>query len=477
MKKIAYYFLLIGLISFGAHCNRSSNGSTKPSENNDEKLQVASWVTTGNQASLLQKQNLIFNGTYNASFPTITINESTQFQTVDGFGYTLTGGSALLINQLSADKKAALLQELFGNGSNDISVNYLRLSIGASDLDTAPFSYNDLPLGQTDVNQNNFSIEPDKANLIPILKQILSINPLIKIIATPWSPPTWMKDNNSTIGGSLKPEYYTSYATYFVKYIKAMKNEGINIDAITPQNEPLHPGNNPSLFMTATQQLDFIKNHLGPAFKTNNINTKIVLYDHNLDRTDYPLSILNDAEARPYIDGTAFHLYAGEVQNMSIVHNAYPDKNLYFTEQWTGANGSFDGDLQWHIKNVIIGTMRNWSKIALEWNLANDPYYQPHTNGGCTECKGALTISNNSYSKNVAYYIIAHASKFIPQGSKRIESTDIANIPSVAFITPSGKKVLIAANAAANNYSFHLNYKNQSTTITMLPNSVATIVW
>ena len=170
--------------------------------------------------------------------------------------------------------------------------------------------------------------------------------------------------------------------------------------------------------MAAEEQSDFIKNHLGPVFKKSGISTKLILYDHNADHPEYPLSILADSAANVYIDGTAFHLYNGDISVLSGIHDRFPDKSLYFTEQWTGAKGLFGGDLIWHIKNIIIGSMRNWSKIALEWNLANDPAYAMHTPGGCTECKGALTISGNDIKKNVSYYIIAHISKFVPAGSR-----------------------------------------------------------
>lgn len=243
-----------------------------------------------------------------------------------------------------------MLQDLFGTKENSISISYLRISIGASDLNESVFSYNDLPEGQTDVNLSQFSLAPDKTDLIPLLKEILSINPAIKIMGSPWSPPVWMKDNNSSVGGSLQPQYYGVYAQYFVKYIQEMKAEGIEIDAITPQNEPLHPGNNPSLLMTAPQQTDFIKNHLGPAFQSANIDTKIIIYDHNCDKPEYPISVLNDAGAKSFISGSAFHLYAGDISALSTVHNAHPDKDVYFTEQYTPSDGNFQGDLKWHLK-------------------------------------------------------------------------------------------------------------------------------
>lgn len=477
-RRFSWWLTFVGLISFGAHCNKNSNGGTTPPTTPPTIVnEIDAWTTKADQTALLNKKTtaIAFSEASNI-YPTIEVDSTNQFQTVDGFGYTLTGGSAMLINNMDATTRDNLLNELFGAASNAIGVSFLRISMGASDLDASVFSYNDLPTGQTDIEQTKFSIAADRIHLIPILKKALTINPAIKIIATPWSPPTWMKDNNSTIGGSLKPEYYHSYATYFVKYIQTMKAEGIDIYAITPQNEPLHPGNNPSMYMTAEQQRDFIKNSLGPAFATAGITTKIIVYDHNLDRPDYPITILNDAAAKQYVDGSAFHLYAGGVSAMSEVHNAHPDRNVYFTEQWTGSTGTFDGDLQWHIKNVIIGTTRNWSKIALEWNLANDPSYGPHTPGGCTQCKGALTISGSSFTRNVAYYIIAHTSKFVPQGSKRIASTESSSLPNVAFVTPSGKKVLIVLNEGGAN-TFNIKYKGKWALIPIEAKSVMTLTW
>lgn len=441
--------------------------------------QMDFWLTKGNQSILLQKQpgNLTFGNSTN-TYANIEVDESKTFQTIDGFGYTLTGGSAQVINQLSAQKRQELLKELFGNDANGIAINYLRLSIGASDLNAAPFTYNDLPNGQTDVTLSKFSLTPDQADVIPMLKEIIAINPSIKIMATPWSPPVWMKDNNSFVGGSLKPEFYNVYAKYFVKYIQAMKAEGITIDAITPQNEPLHPGNNPSMLMLAQQQADFIKNHLGPEFKAANLSTKIVAYDHNCNKPEYPIAVLGDTGANPFVDGSAFHLYEGDISALETVHNAFPNKNIYFTEQYTSSTGSFSGDLKWHVKNVIIGSMRNWSKTALEWNLANNASFGPNTPGGCTTCKGALTInSSDSFTRNVGYYIIAHASKFVPTGSVRIASNNSGNLNTVAFKTPAGKKVLLVENDGETTTLFNIKYNGTWITTSLEGNSVGTYIW
>lgn len=478
-KIILGGLLLVAAVSLHSNCSKGSEQSNAPVDPPPAAAEnITAWITTGNKTSLLQQQSALipFSAAASGTLPTIDVDSTVTYQTVDGFGYTLTGGSAYLINKLPAAQRLALLQEFFGNAGASIGVSYLRISIGASDLSQEVFSYNDLPSGQTDINLTNFSLSKDTVDLIPVLKEILQINPAIKIMGSPWSAPVWMKDNNSSIGGSLKPQYYGVYANYFVKYIQAMKAKGINIDAVTIQNEPQHGGNNPSMVMSAAQQAEFVKSNLGPAFAAAGIATKIIVWDHNCDNPNYPITVLNDANAKKYIDGSAFHLYAGDISALSAVRAAHPDKNLYFTEQWTGANGSFDGDLKWHVKNVIIGSMLNNSKVALEWNLANDPTYGPHTPGGCTECKGAITL-DGTIVRNVAYYIIAHASKFIPAGSVRIESSVIGAVYNATFLTPSGKKVMIAVNDAAGAVTFRIKFKGKQATATLAGGAVATYVW
>ncbi len=472
--KFKLFIIFLFTLFFCGDCSKKSNNNPPTqSPTND----VDMWLTKPDQTVLLQKQSTILSYTATSNnYPSIDVDSTITYQTIDGFGYTLTGGSAYLINRLGTVERASLLNELFGSSTNSIGISYLRISIGASDLNASVFSYNDMPAGQTDPTLTNFSLSQDTVDLIPVLKQILTINPGIQILGSPWSPPVWMKDNGSTVGGSLQPQYYSAYAQYFVKYIQAMKAKGITVNSITPQNEPQHGGNNPSMVLSAIQEADFIKNNLGPAFQAAGINTKIIIWDHNCDNPGYPIAILNDAAAKPFIDGSAFHLYAGDISALSSVHSAFPDKNLYFTEQWTGANDSFAGDLKWHIKNVIIGSMRNWSRNALEWNLASDGGYNPHTPGGCTECKGALTL-DGAINRNVSYYIIAHASKFVPPGSVRIGSNIAGNIFNAAFKTPGGKKVLIAVNDGNTVESFNIKFNGKWATTSLPAGGVATYVW
>jgi glucosylceramidase len=461
--------LLIMLLSFATvFCQ------IKPNSLNSK---VSYWVTNPNAGIYLKKQTTTLNfSTALNSNPTIIVDSTMQFQTMDGFGFAMTGGSAYLINSLASDSRSGLLKELFSNDSTSIGISYLRISIGASDLNSNVFSYDDIDPASVDTTLQFFSIKPDTYDLIPVLKSVTAINPNIKILACPWSAPAWMKSNKSAKGGSLLPHYFDAYARYFVKYIQTMKYNGITIDAITPQNEPLNPDNNPSMFMSAIDEASFVKSCLGPAFAKANIKTKIILFDHNCDLFTYPLIILSDPEARKYSDGSAFHLYGGDISALSTVHNAYPDKNVYFTEQWVGAPGNFANDLIWHVKNLIIGAPRNWSKNVLEWNLASDPDYNPHTVGGCGTCMGGLTIGTD-VTRNVSYYIVAHASKFVPMGSIRINSNLPDNLPNVAFLTPSGKKVLIVLNESSSTQTFNIQFNGKIITHTLAAGSVATYVW
>lgn len=477
MKRMKYILSALLLTFAGGiliSCENKKSGNEKAQA---ESVEV--WLTTPDKKNLFSQAPGLEFVEKQLDLPAIVIDRTERFQTVDGFGYTLTGGSAWLMHQmLSAENRAALIRELFSTDSTGIGVSYLRISVGASDLDARVFSYNDMPDGKTDPELKQFSIAPDETHLIPVLQEILAVDPSIKIMGSPWSAPAWMKTNNSPKGGSLKPQYYGAYAQYLVKYIEAMANAGITIDAITIQNEPENPKNNPSMVMTAEEQADFVKNHLGPAFQKSAIKTKIVVFDHNCDNPDYPIAILNDPEAKKWVDGSAFHLYLGEIEAMSKVHEAHPDKNLYFTEQWTSPEGSFNGDLKWHTKNLTIGAMRNWSRTVLEWNLAADPEFQPHTDdGGCTQCLGALTIDGNSITRNVSYYIIAHASKFVRPGSVRIASSILPGIPNVAFETPDERIVLIALNDSEDTKEFLLDDGSKIAHAVLEPGDVATYVW
>jgi glucosylceramidase len=438
------------------------------------------WLTNPDKSALFERQKspLALAATGNGN-PTIDVDEKQKFQTIDGFGFALTGGSAQHLIRMDAGHRSAILKELFATGETGIGVSYLRLTIGASDLNERVFTYDDMRDGQTDPEMSHFQLGPDREDVIPVMKEILKLNPKIKILASPWSAPAWMKTNNNSKGGALKPEFYDAYARYFVKYVQGMKAEGIHIDAITIQNEPLNPKNTPSMVMQAPEQAVFIKSHLGPAFKAAGIKTKIVLYDHNCDVPEYATAILADPEAARFVDGSGFHLYGGKIEAMSQVHDAYPGKSLYFTEQMvTGSVESKPSiNIAGPVRRLIIGATRNWSRNVLLWNLAADPKNNPHTdNGGCGMCQGAITIDGNVVSRNLAYYVVAHASKFVRPGSVRIASTSLDALPNVAFRTPGGKRVLVVVNAGQSPQTFNIR-NGQLMTATLNAGAVATYIW
>jgi glucosylceramidase len=469
-------------------------------------VEIEAWVTKPDRTMLFEKmpEKIFFSDRGRGRGLPIVIDDSHTMQSIDGFGFALTGGSAGLIMQMTPGERSKLIRDLFSSKDNHIGVSYIRLTIGSSDLNSFVFSYNDMKEGQTDFNMEKFDLGQDKKDVIPVMKEILKTAPGIKILASPWSPPAWMKTNGKVKAGSLKPECYQAYSKYFVKYIQEMKKEGIPIDAITIQNEPLNVNNTPSMRMSAAEQADFIKNHLGPAFTKASITAKIVLFDHNLDRPDYPLSILNDPDAARYVDGSGFHHYGGDLSAMTIIHNAYPDKNLYFTEQMvTERPGSTAIDVVSQVKRLIIGATKNWSRNVILWNFAANPLNDPHTDdGGCSMCQGAVTIDGDTVTRNVAYYVVAHASKFVTPGSVRIASTQNGDmsvsltndeerrevvrvatvennevLPNVAFRTPEGKIVLIVANDSNNTSSFRIQFRSQSATIRLNPGAVGTYVW
>ena len=460
------------------------SGNALASLRAQESGDVQLWLTNADKSARfeLQKPYLHFSkakGQESANELTIEINDHKIFQSVDGFGFALTGGSAQHLTHMDAAKRAALLRELFGADGKNIGISYLRISIGSSDLNDHVYSYDDMPVGQTDPELSKFNLDPDRTEVIPILKEILAINPKIEILGSPWSAPEWMKTNDNSKGGKLKTENYGTYAKFFVKYIQGMKAEGIKIAAITIQNEPLNDKNTPSMLMPAEEEALFIKDYLGPAFREARIRTKIILYDHNCDVPDYAISILKDPLAYRYVDGSGFHLYEGQIEAMSRVHDAFPHKNLYFTEYMAvEPTESARISIAKPVEGTFIGALQNWSRNVLLWNLAANSKFEPHTdNGGCPICQGAVTIDGDEVARNLAYYAMAHFSKLVRPGSVRIGSSSTAMLPNVAFKAPGGKTVLIVANDGKAEQGFDIRYHGRSFKTTLKEGSVGTYVW
>jgi glucosylceramidase len=445
---------------------------------------VSEWLTTPNRSSLLAeqpKQAIFHSAVGQPQANLIAVDDKQTYQTVDGFGFALTGGSAQLMMAMQGPERKALLKELFGTGAHDIGISYIRVTIGSSDMNQYVYTYDDMPAGQSDPMLRHFSLKPDASTVIPLLKEILAIDPSLKILATPWSAPAWMKTNGDVKGGSLKVENYNVYAQYLLRYLQSMEAAGIPIDAITMQNEPLNPKNTPSMVMTSDEQDQFLKSAFGPLLRGNALRTKIILFDHNCNHPDYPISILADPQAAQYAVGSGFHLYEGMISALSTVHDAFPEKNLYFTEQMVvDQPDATDLAIAEPLQRVLIGAMRNWSRNVLLWNLAADPHFGPHTsNGGCPMCEGAITLDGNSVHRNLAYYTVAQASKFVRPGSVRVASSpsDSEGLADVAFRTLNGHYALIVANSSDKAQSFAIVFHGQEADESLAPGAAATYTW
>jgi glucosylceramidase len=443
---------------------------------------VSVWETTTDQSQLLAPQaGATFNAGNGSASQTITINPSATYQSMTGFGASFTDSSAWLV--ANSPLRNQIMTKLF-DPANGIGLDFLRQPIGASDFSLSLFSYDDMPSGQTDPTLANFSIAHDNAYILPVLKQALSINPNITIMATPWSPPGWMKTSGSMIGGSLASGNYQAFAAYLTKFIQAYDAAGVPISLITPQNEPEYsPSNYPGATLTASQEASLIDS-LGPDLRNAGLSTKIIGYDHNWNDTSFPETVLGDPTAGPYTAGVAWHCYAGDPSAQTTVHNAYPNTGTYFTEcsgtQSSNPANTFADSLDWQTENLIIGATRNWAKTVTTWNMALNPGGGPSMN--CTTCTGVVTVDNSAGTAtyNAEYYVLGQASKFVKPGAVRIDSNTFGsgNLQDVAFQNPDGSDALIALNADTSSaHTFNVDENGQYFTYTLPAGAVATFTW
>jgi len=475
-------FLSAGL--FLSTCKENTNKDPFPPVDPPVGPKASVWLTRGDKTRLLSREGdlNIINAT-TSTWPIITVDTALLHQQVDGYGAALTGSSAYLMNRhLSPQARQALIRDLF-DPVDGIGISYVRLTMGASDFSLSDFTYNDLPPGSTDFNLENFSLSQDLDDVIPVLQEILAVSPGLKLMGSPWSPPAWMKTNGSLRGGRLRNDCYDVYARYFVRYIQEMQTRGIKIHSVTPQNEPLYfTASYPCMEMQASEQLVFVRDYLGPKFEAAGLETKIIIYDHNWDITDYAISILNDPQARNFIAGSAFHGYGGDVSAMSVVHNAHPDKELHFTEISGGGWATdFASNMMWYMRNVFIGTAKNWSRSAMMWNLALNEHDGPQNNG-CSNCRGVVTIFQGSGQVvfNEEYYAIGHFSKFVRPGFRRVGillPQALPNVDAVAFLGNNNEKVLVAANYDNDFKTFSVRQGEKMFSYSLPGKSVVTITW
>ena len=440
---------------------------------------VHTWLSTPDGASLVAPQNAVRFQRTSQPENLIQIDDSTTYQTIDGFGHAVTGGTAQLMMKMSPAARHALLEDLFGSKPGQRYMSYIRISVGASDMNESVYTYDDLPEGATDPKLAHFSLAPDEAYVIPVLKEILTIHPGIRILASPWTPPSWMKDNGKSKGGTLLYEYYGVYAEYLVKYLEGMRDRGIPITTITVQNEPENPKNTPSMVLTAEQETEFIGKYFGPALGKANLHTEIVAFDHNCDHPQYPITVLRDPAAGRYTGGSGFHLYLGEISALTTVHDAFPQKDIFFTEQMViPRRRATNLEIAEPVARVVIGATTNWARNVLLWNLAADPQNGPHTgDGGCPVCSGALTLDGDKVKRNLAYYVTAHFTQFVPPGSVQVAASGGVALPHVAFRAPSGGHVLVVSNTADTAAKFAIGYKGKFVKVDLPAGAVATYTW
>jgi glucosylceramidase len=434
---------------------------------------------------LLQPQpGVFFTPAGNSSALVITVDATTQYQQMDGFGSSLTDSSAWLIwNKLSPSQQTALMQQLF-SPSRGIGISFLRQPMGATDFSASGnYSYDDMPSGQTDPNLANFSVAHDTAYIVPLVKQALAINPAVKVVALPWSPPAWMKATGTMKGGNMNPSYFPSLARYLVDFVQAYQQQGIPIYALSVQNEPLYStAGYPSESLSATDEATFIANSLGPALSSAGLgNVKIFAYEHNWDNTAYPESVLASSAAQ-YLAGSSFHCYAGDPSAQSTVKAAFPAKDIWFTECSGITTTTFAGDLVWNAEHLLIGATRNWARSVSLWNLALDQNSGPK-NGTCSNCRGVVTIDDSvspaRVTFNVEYYILGHLGKFVVGGAHRIDSNTFGagSIEDVAFQNPDGSIVLLVLNSSSSAATFTVSFKGQSFNYTLPAGALATYSW
>jgi glucosylceramidase len=466
----------------GLACASNGQSADAPPEPPLQGPAVQVWLTTPSGSKLLSREPDSHFASGGAAYPTtITVDEGTAYQEMVGFGAAITDASAwLLQNRMTAPQREALLQELFGRNPG-IGLSFTRLTMGASDFSLHQYSFDDLPAGQTDSSLVHFSIDSNRAYVLPVVQRALAINPQLKIMASPWSPPGWMKTTGSLIQGTLRPEAYAPFAEYFRRYVEAYRAEGVPIYAITLQNEPHYePADYPGMRLEPPVRAQLISQYVGPLFARNGIGTIILDWDHNWDEPQSPLQVLSDSAAARYTAGVAWHCYAGDVSAQTVVHDAHPDKDAYFTEcsggDWAP---NFADNLKWFVGTLVIGATRGWAKGVILWNLALDDQHGPHT-GGCGNCRGVVTItSGGAVTRNVEYYALGHASRFVRPGARRVASTSFAgDLETVAFRNPDdGSKALIVVNGAAQERTFAVRWSGQSFAYVLAAGAVVTFFW
>lgn len=479
MKKKIFLLAGIGVILAGGI---TAYVLTRPAGTHIQS-DVGIWLTTTNQKNLLTPQPSVTPVKVSreknpADALVIQVDPAKTFQEMDGFGASFTDASAWLVsNVLDEQARTQLMTNLF-DPSKGIGMSFLRQPMGATDFARNMYTYDDMPQGEQDMSMEHFTIAHDKEYIIPRLLEARQLNPQLKIMASPWSPPAWMKTSDNLIGGMLRGDAYDAFAKYFVSFIKAYQAEGLPIYAVSPQNEPLYsPSEYPGMKMQPYEQANFIKDHLGPQFEKNQLDTKILVYDHNWDNPIYPEIVFQ--QAGKYVAGAAWHCYGGTHDAMTKVYNKFPDKGVWFTEasggQWVPPFHDAFADQMMH----IIRATRNYAKTVVWWNIALDEKNGPTLLKNST-CRGLVKIDTTTreITYNVDYYTMGHISKFVKPGALRIESGNYHDtLETTAFKNPDGSIVLIAHNRTVKDHVLTIRYGSSEFQYKLTGKAAATFQW
>src|SRR3954447_21903038 len=466
------------------------------------------FLTTGDGQQRLSDRGSVAFRTGGASELSIGVDPDRRYQQIEGFGASITDSSAAVLYRLNAAKRDEVMHKLFDR-SQGIGLSYLRQPIGASDfVDEPHYTYDDVPAGRTDFQLQQFSIEHDRAQILPLLRRARALNPALKVVAAAWSPPAWMKTNGSLVGGRLKDDdrVYDAYGRYLVKFLQAYKAAGVPVNAISVQNEPQNrlPKGYPGMYMPVADQARMIR-VLGPMLQQAGLKTKIWAYDHNWalhpddiantppgedPEPNYPFDVMAPPDVAKWVDGVAWHCYAGDPSRQTELHDRFPDEKTYFTE-CSGSHGASDppakyfaDTLRWQARNVTIGAIRNGSRNAILWNLALDENSGPHR-GGCETCTGLVQIGpGQQVSYNAEYYTLGHASRFLQPGAVRIDSSSYGQTTggngkpmTVAFRNPDGSVVLVVLNDRDESQTLAVSTRGGHLSYTMPGGALATFVW
>ncbi len=463
--------------------------------------------TNGDQSALLAPQTPLVFTTGTAAQTAINIDDTIKYQQLEGVGGTFNDSDAYLVmNKLSATQRTDLMNDLFS--PSGIHLSFLRQPMGATDLSLSTYTYDDVAPGETDPEMAQFSIAHDQAYIIPTIKAAFAANPDIKVLALPWSPPAWMKTTGTVDGGSFNKANFPALALYFDKFIQAYRANGIPVDYVAVQNEPLYETSGyPSMFMNPADEGEFIARYLGPQLQhsrfrnagwnfaaqpfAGNLRSRedappgILGYEHNWDNPKYPETLAENPQVRQFLAGVSFHCYAGNVADaQNALHDLAADVPIYFTECTGGSYAPYFGqNLANDTEGQVINVLRNWGKTVVFWNLALDQNGGPTVQHGCTNCRGVVTIDDSTstavVTRNVEYYVLGHLAKYVQTGAYRIESNTFGsgNVEDVAFKNPDGSIAVLVFNGASTPSQFSLNWKGKTASYTLPAGSVATFSW